>query len=826
MIKYSGLTQEKAKLALEEFGLNEIAEQKRYHAAEIFLRQFHNFLVYLLFFASFFSFLLGELVDGVFILLIIILNAILGFIQEYRAENALKELKKIAVSEVQVIRDGKDMLMDSRFLVPEDIIKVSEGSRIPADAKILESLHLELNEASLTGESLPIAKSETDKKNNSLFMGTVISSGRAIAKVIATGKNTRFGKMAKSLSEITDEETPLSKKITSLGKTLSLIVIIITFFIFLLGLVLKLPFAETILTSISLAVAAVPEGLPAVITITLAVGLQRMAKKKAGLRKLGAIEALGNVNIIVTDKTGTLTENKMQITKVWLPDGDLLTENLSLKNLSDANFWNLLKTGIICNNAMLVYEDKKSKPEILGDQTEGSLLLLAQKLGVEPEKVLGEGKIIDEFSFSSEKKLMSVAWSEKGKNTLFTKGAPEAVLDLSTHIFENGKSVLLDFKRRKQIHASFSRFASSGLRILALAQKNIKTLTKQREDYEKTLTFVGFVGISDPPREEVAATLRIAKQAGIRTIMVTGDNPLTAVNVGKKVGLIGLNPEVLVGGDIQKLNNHELANKLRSVSIIARAVPEDKLRIVKLLQAQKNIVAVTGDGVNDALALKQADIGVAMGITGSDVAKEVADMIITDDNFVSMVSAVREGRIIFSNIVKSVIYLVSCNLGEILTITGAMIYNVIGTVFFNLSYGLLPLPLLPIHILWINIVTDGLPALSLAFDPGSDSIMAQRNKRTQIIEVRDFRFLIISAGFIASTTLIFFALTLNSSSLNLARTVAFNTLVILQMIMVFIVRGKQKIFSNKLLIFSVILALLLQFLITTLPPLSTIFKLR
>src|SRR3989344_9487233 len=618
-VQHKGLTAEEAGRLLAIHGPNELTMTTHISPFTLFINQFKNVLMLLLIVAAIISLIIGDWYDSVFILVIVVLNGLLGFVQEYKAENALASLKHMASSKVRVIRAGIEQMLDGHLLVPGDIVKLEEGDKIPADGVLMGARHVEINEASLTGESIPTTKDT--KENNAVYMGTIMTAGSASMRVVGTGKNTRMGELATSLTAIKEEKTPLEKKIAILGKQLTIGALVIPLVIFLLGLLQDRPLTELLLTSISLAVAAVPEGLPAVITITLAGGLQRMAKKKAVLRKLGAIEALGNVNIIVTDKTGTLTENKMQITKVWLPGGDLLTENLSLKNLSDANFWNLLKTGIICNNAMLVYEDKKSKPEILGDQTEGSLLLLAQKLGVEPEKVLGEGKIIDEFSFSSEKKLMSVAWSEKGKNTLFTKGAPEAVLDLSTHIFENGKSVLLDFKRRKQIHASFSRFASSGLRILALAQKNIKTLTKQREDYEKTLTFVGFVGISDPPREEVAATLRIAKQAGIRTIMVTGDNPLTAVNVGKKVGLIGLNPEVLVGGDIQKLNNHELANKLRSVSIIARAVPEDKLRIVKLLQAQKNIVAVTGDGVNDALALKQADIGVAMGITGSDVAK-------------------------------------------------------------------------------------------------------------------------------------------------------------------------------------------------------------
>ncbi|MBI4129692.1 HAD-IC family P-type ATPase, partial [Candidatus Roizmanbacteria bacterium] len=612
MNSHTGLTSEEANKLLVQYGKNDISSTKRFSLIQIFWTQFKNFLIVLLVIAALISFFVGEALDAVFILVIIILNALLGFFQEYKAENALAALQDMTISKVRVIRDGVEQEIDSRLLVPGDIIKLSEGDKIPADARILESMHAEVNEASLTGESMPVEKNPHDKEQNMLYMGTIVTSGKATTQVTHTGFATKFGKMAASLSDIKHEQTPLMRKIAVLGKQLSSGAIGITLLIFLIGIVQGRDVIEMLQISISLAVAAIPEGLPAVITITLAIGLQRMAKQKAILRKLGAIEGLGNTTVVATDKTGTLTENKMRVAKFWIDNATHTPKDFIGKKMPPLLLL-LLKAGVICNNATLVPAKNKKTYEILGDPTEGSLLLLSKELTVDPYKVKGGGKLVDEFSFDAKKKMMSVIWEENGQKTLYAKGAPETILSLSSTIVEQKRTRTMTAKDRSAIQKELKNYQEKGLRVLSIAKREpIQTIGK-RDEMEKNLTFIGFVGIADPARTGLREVLMTTEHAGIQTIMVTGDNPITAASIGEQIGLLKPDDRVVTGMDLTKMSDRELEESVESIRVFARTTPEDKFRIVTALQKKGHIVTVTGDGVNDALALKKADVGVAMG---------------------------------------------------------------------------------------------------------------------------------------------------------------------------------------------------------------------
>ena len=816
--KITGLTDQEVHKAQQKYGHNELAEQATTSLFQMFVSQFNNILILLLLAGSIISFAIGEIIDSILIVIIVIINALFGFVQEYKADNAIRSLKSMTVSKVRVIRNGIEKLINSTELVPGDIVKLEQGDKIPADATVLEAHRFEVNEASLTGESLPVEKKPNDPDSSTVFMGTIVSAGTGILEITATGTTTRIGSMALSLSQIENEDTPLMKKVNTLGKQLSAVAIVITIIIFFLGVSQARDYIEMVLISISLAVAAVPEGLPAVITITLTIGLQRMARRKAILRKLGSIEGLGNTTIIATDKTGTLTQNKMKVFRVWANDTIYSIEDTN-KHKNNNTLALLIKAGVHCNNAAVVTGKQNGTFSIIGDQTEGSLLLLAKDIGISIDTLSQKGRLIDEFSFDQNKKLMSVVWQEDENDTyIYTKGAPEAILSRSTHILHKGTKSILSESKRTTIKNSFSTFANEGLRVLALAYRPVTNIPKSRGKAEQDLVFLGFVGIADPARKGLSAIIKSTKQAGIRTIMVTGDNPLTAQSVARHIGLLEEGDRVVTGVDIARMTDTELAGELPRIRIFARSTPEDKHRIVSLLQKQGEIVSVTGDGVNDALALKQADIGVAMGITGTDVAKDVADMIITDDNYASIVGAIREGRIIFDNIVKSIIYLVSCNFGELLTILGAMVISL----FVDQQ---IETPLLTVHILWINLVTDSLPALSLAFDPGASRIMQSRTpvRDKKLINQKSIPF-IVGVGIVSATiTLLVYFAGLHYGSVATARALAFTTLVLIQLVVVFLVRHDQKLTSNKALLLSVLLSLILQFIVITVPPFSNIF---
>lgn len=812
-----GLSDSQAGNLLKKHGLNEIVEGAKKSPLSILVSQFTSFLIFFLVLAAVVSLSLGDILDGVFIFLIVILNGILGFVQEFKAEKAIEALKKITISTVRVFRNGEEQAIDSRFLVPTDVIFVEEGTKISADGRIIESFNLEINEAPLTGESLPVMKEAgTNDERSLVFSGTVVVRGRALVEVTKTGMETRFGKIAGSLSSISEDKTPLEKNLATLGKQLAIIGISLSALVFALSFIRERQFFAPFLTSVSLAVAAIPEGLPAVMTITLAVGLQRMSKRKAIVRKLSAIEALGSVSVVLSDKTGTLTRGEMIARRVFA-DGEIVPVSALGKEDISPCVLKILEIGNLCNTASLVLKREEGSFSVIGDSTEGALLLLGKKLNHDRESFLQNFDLIDEMPFDVKKRLMSVVLRGKDQSgvEIMTKGAAESVLPRCHKYLFKGSVLEIKDEMKIQTKEAVTSLSKSGLRVLAFAYRTLPSFEKgkTREEIEEGLTFVGLIGIADPPREEVALSIHTARNAGISTIMVTGDNEITASAIASEINLIGEGEEVIRGDQIDDLSDEALDHLISKTRIFARTTPEHKLRLVRSFKRLGHVVAVTGDGVNDALALKQADVGIAMGMTGTDVAKEAADMIIADDNYSTIIAAIEEGRVIFDNIVKSVLYLVSCNLGEVVVIITAV------------GMGL-PSPLIPIQILWMNLVTDGLPALALAVDKRSENVMRRkpRSSTEGILTARNLNFIFTSGIAIGFITLAFYTLILRIASLETARTVAFTLLIVLQMIMTFVVRGSKKIFENQLLLLCVAASLFLQMLILTVPLLKSIFE--
>ena len=795
-MKPTGLSDAEAKKLFTQYGANEITGQPRQTPLSIFLSQFTSTLILLLVIASIASLFLGDVLDGIFILLIVILNGILGFVQEYRAENAIAALKKMTVTFARVVRNGTEAKIDSKLLVPGDIIRVEEGDNIPADCLLLNTVHLEVNESSLTGESIPIEKNIHEEDKKYIYMGTTATHGHAIARVVATGMQTKFGAIASSLSDIRAEETPLEKKIGILGKQLGIIALGASGIVLAIGIWEKQPAITMILASISLAGAAVPEGLPAVITITLAVGTQRMARKKAILRKLSAIEALGGITVIATDKTGTLTKNQMRVTRVWTKDEEKLLTN-----------------AVLCNNASLVMKEKGGY-DVLGDTTEGALLLLAIDKGQTPESIRQNGTLVEEYGFDAVRKLMSVVVKKRKTLTVYTKGAPEVVLSCCTRY--NGSP--LTQEARRTIEKTYTAYANEGLRVIALAEKDVQSVPAKRDAAERDLNFIGLVGISDPPREEVKEAIALARAAGIRTIMITGDNELTARAIASHIGLMQTGDEVITGKQFAALSDEEAMAKLPTIRILARTAPDEKLRVVRLLQRMGHVVAVTGDGVNDALALKQSDVGVAMGITGTDVAKEAAEMVITDDNYATIVTAVEEGRTIFDNIKSAIQYLVGCNLGEVIAVLAGMLMG-------------WPLILSPLQLLYVNLVTDGLPAIALAITPKRESIM-NRKPRTGsgIFSRRDFYWFAETSLLTAACTLGAFWLGYQTGSIVLAQTLAFTTLILVQHVILLDVWVRERsvfnfrLYKNRFFLFTFFTPIFMQCALLFVPAIASVFK--
>ncbi len=832
--KPAGLSQKEAEKRLEEFGQNKIERKKRITPFIIFLSQFKSILVVILIFATILSAYLGNLLDAAVIFLIIVLNAAIGFFQEYRAEKAIEALEKFAAPKAHVLRDGKATEIFAENVVPGDVILLEAGDRVPADVRLIEALSLATDESTLTGESTPVEKLACEirddtplaERKNIVFMNSVIVRGKAKAVVFGTGRQTEIGKIATEIEEIKSEQTPLQKRLGSLSKFLGMIVILIAGLVFAIEYFRGLDVIDVALTSISLAVAVVPEGLPAVITIGLAIGVQRLAKAKSIMRRLASAETLGSCSVICSDKTGTLTKNQMTVKEIfasgrnffvdgqgYIPDGDILFEGNEVDAKKEDELARTLLCGALCNNASL-YRDKAGW-QIYGDPTEAALLVSARKAGLNENSLKPEYSQLAELSFDANRKRMGSVFRFRNKVMAFVKGAPESVLSRCKFIMKNGRVKFLTSHDRDEILNANAAMASKALRVLAFAEREIPSSVRNYkiENTESDLVFLGLQGMIDPPRPEVKAALSACADAGIKVIMVTGDHALTAKAIAQQLGLRG---DVVDGAELEKMTDKKLSEKILGVGVFARVTPEDKMRIIKALQGKNKVVAMTGDGVNDAPALKKADIGIGMG-SGTDVAKEASVMILEDDNFATIVKAVEIGRGIYNNIQKFVRYLLSSNLGEVFVILGASLAG-------------LPLPLIAVQILWMNLLTDGLPAVSLALDSPEKDIM-QRKPRLPSDPIVDNHMVgtILLVGFImlfSALGLFRFEL-LSGASLDVARTVAFTTLVVIEMFNVFNSRSDTESVIggsfNKYIVLAVFSTIVLQLMVVYAPPLQKAF---
>jgi Ca2+-transporting ATPase len=844
----SGITPEEAKLRLEEFGPNILREKKGPSALMIFASQFKNYLILVLVAAAIIALFLGDFTDALVITIVIILNALLGFFQEYRAEKSIEALKKLTAPHAIVIRGGRQEEILASELVPGDLVLIETGERVPADIRLLESASLEIDEAILTGESIPAKKKAerleekrlpiADRKNMA-FMGTIITRGRGNGYVVSTGMRTEIGRIAELIQTVETEETPLQVKLKDLAKKLTYAVIVICVIVFITGTLREGHIFDMFLNAVGLAVAAIPESLPAVVTITLALGVQRMAKRNAVIRKLPAVQTLGSATIICSDKTGTFTRNEMTVRKLYAnnstfevtnvgyePKGKFYHNNSIIDPKQIPSLKLLLTIGALCNNAKL---EKNGNWHVIGDPTEGALIVAAEKAGIKQEEIAKEFPRIGELPFESERKIMStIHKTPQGKKVAYVKGAPEVILNLSSSIYSDGNVRELSVDEKKEILKINQEMAGNALRVLAMAYKELPDEEQEYtpENVEKNLIFVGFEAMLDPPREEAISAVQKTKKAGIKVVMITGDNEFTARAIAKELGLLEGDSKVVTGAELDSMSDADLDNIIQDVAVFARVSPEHKLRIVNSLKKKNHIVAMTGDGVNDAPALRKADIGVAMGITGTDVAKEASEMILTDDNFASSVAAIEEGRVIYYNIKKTIYYLLSTNVGEILTI------------FIGLIIGL-PIPVIAVQILWINLVTDSFPALALSVDPPEEDVMLRppRDPQEPVITRRMFYNMIIVGVVMCVSTLLLFSFALgvfsplgiSYSNLDKARTIAFTNLVLLQLFNALNTRSRREslfkigLFSNKYLVLGIIISVILQLAVVYLPPLQTLF---
>lgn len=796
-----GLTDEEATKRLNQYGPNELKKIRKLHAFKIFVRQFLSFLIIVLIIAAAISFIAGETADAFVILLIVVINSFLGFHQEYKAERAIENLKNMLVPKARVTRGGKVKEINASELVPGDILILEEGDNITADCRVLQSNSLQVNEAALTGESVAEDKFPSVLKagvvladrTNMLYQGTEIVKGNGTAVVVSTGMNTEFGKIAEMVQKIHSERNPLKERIDNFARKLGLIILALIVIVTLLGVTFGFEILVMFETAVSLAVSAIPEGLPAVITISLALATQRMLKVKSLVRKLPAAETLGRTTYILTDKTGTLTEEKMQVRKIFTDNKiiDKFEKNRSVEFL--------FKTGILSSNARIEYGKKEY---IIGDPTEKALVMAANNYGLNKKQETEKQPRIKEFPFSSERKRMSIIRSNNGNLISYVKGAPEIIIKRCNSELINGKAKKITEKRRRDLQARYEEMASQGMRVLGFAYK---TMTKTRKDIteeaaERNLIFVGFQGMIDPPRKEVRQAVKECKEAGINVIMITGDSALTARAVGEEIGLIG---KVIESSQLGKMSDSELSNTVKTTSIFARVSPQDKLRIVEILKKNKEIVAVTGDGVNDALALKRADIGIAVG-RGTDVAKDSSDMILLDNNFASIVKAVKEGRRVYDNIKKFIKYMLSANTNELLLI-----------LFVILAFqDPRLLPLLPLQILWINLITDSFPAIAISREKAEDDIMKRLPARESLL--KGAVLFVIAAGifaFLICFLVFYHALAGSISNIARARTMAVTTSVLFQMFLVFNCRTKKpfyKIRPNRYIIYAIAASMILH----------------
>jgi Ca2+-transporting ATPase len=792
-----GLPAEDAEKRNLEYGLNELVEKKKAGPISIFLGQFKEILIVILIFAAIAAYYVGDTIDAAVILIVVVINAVVGFVQEYRAEKAMEKLKGLISNEAVVIRDGKEQKIPARDLTPGDIVVIEEGDNIPADLRIIQSSDLKVDESALTGESLPDKKhSEAlegeDETANLVFMETDVSSGRGKGVVVEIGMNTAIGKIAELIQE-EEEDTPLHQKIGRLGRNLGILALVVCSVVFVLQYLQGIPLVETFLTAISLAVAAVPEGLPAILTLTLALGMQRMAKSNAIVRKLLAVETLGSCNVICTDKTGTLTKNKMTVRETHITAPERAFEISAL-----------------CNNATL------NEGKIIGDPTDGAMLIYAEESGYTRSELEKRYPRLLEIPLDSIRKRMTTVNDFDGTKYVLVKGAPEIVLDRCMWIEKDERVQKLTKHDKEIILTDLKHMTGKALRVLALAYRKLSFEENDLDNIDKNkleenLIFVGLVGMMDPPRIEAQKAVETCMKAGIKVVMITGDHENTAAAIAKEIGIL-TGGKVLTGPELDKLSDAEFKKIVEDVQVYARVFPEQKVRIVESLKEKGNITSMTGDGVNDAPALKKAAIGVAMG-SGTDVAKESADMLLQDDNFATIVKAVKEGRIIFDNIRRFVRFQLSTNIGAILTITSA---SAIG----------LPVPFNPIQILWINIIMDGPPAQSLGVEPPEKNVMKRAPLKEEIIPRKNLIKIIIAGVVMTAGTLTLYYFELVSgASIIKATSIAFTVFVMFQILNVFNCRAEKfSNFSNRFLIAAISLSLLLQLAVIYVPFLQGVFR--
>ncbi|MFW5704645.1 MAG: cation-translocating P-type ATPase [Nanoarchaeota archaeon] len=816
----NGLSQTEAKQKQHTHGLNKIRTDVKINKLKLFIGQFKSFIIYILLFAVVFSLLLQEFIDAIIILIILLLNAFIGYYQELSAKKSLNALKQLNKIEAKVYRDGRVIEINSIHLVPGDVIVLEAGDKVPADCRLIEARKLKVNESALTGESLPIEKEVhiIDKevplgdRKNMVFSSTNIVEGSAKAIVVETGMKTEIGKITSMIRDTEDDMTPLQKRLDSFGRKLTYVIIGICLVVFILsglreyftnGMNLSV-LLHILLIAVSLAVAAVPTALPAVVTIALSVGVKKLLKKKALVMKLSSVETLGSCDIICTDKTGTLTQNEMTVKYAWSLEGLAEIEGVGYNpdgHISKKLNPMLYEIGLNCNNSSLVKE--KGIWEIAGDPTEGALVVSARK-----NKLSKYNLKIDEIPFDSKRKLMSVLFEKNNKKIMYTKGAPDQLLKCCTHVLKNGKKVKITKEIKIQIEEKNIEFASNALRVLAFAYKDV---SKSADFKEKDLVFVGLQAMIDPPRGDVIKSIKKTRDAGIRVIMITGDYPSTAKAIASQVGIEG---EVISGDELDEMNEKQLEQALdNETNIFARVSPKHKQRIVGCLQSQGHVVAMTGDGVNDAPALKKANIGVAVG-SGTDVAKEAADFVLLDDSFSNIVNAVEEGRGIYDNIQKSIMLLLSGNLGEVLIIFFAVLFG------FNL-------PLTAILLLWINLITDGAPALAYSVDGYSKGIMQRPPLRQKGVLPKSKYLLILVLGAVGSAIglYLFYLFGGNGENHKLAQTFVFNFLVFYELVLAFIIRQSYgvKFFSNLWLWIAILFSFGMQFVIMYVPFMAEIF---
>ncbi len=834
-----GLSSRELEGRLKTFGPNMLPDRKKVSIFGLLIDQFRDFMIMVLMGATIISALMGEVEDAITIMAIVLLNAFLGFIQEYRAERSMQALKELTAPEARVLRNGQVTITKAKDLVPGDLVLLEAGDRIPADGRVLDDQNLEVDESLLTGESLPAEKNidilhgehvVADRKNM-VHMGTIVTRGRGQILITATGLDTEMGKIANMLTDVQEDDTPLQRRLHHLGKWLVWLCLLACAAVVVVGVLKGESVYQMFLAGVSLAVAAIPEGLPAIVTLSLAIGVQKMIKRNAIVRKLPAVETLGCATVICSDKTGTLTQNKMTVRRIFTMNRMIDFER-KYDDSCASDLEMSLEIGVYCNNANLIVPKKKkllrknttpNEMIVIGDPTEGALLVAGLKTGITKDK-LDKYKFIAEIPFDSNRKRMSVIVKEGMGQKLLIKGAPDLIIDRCSRYQDGPQVKNLSKQLKDKIFRQNEEMTHDALRVLAVAYRKLPNQirnNKNLEQYENELVFVGLIGMIDPPRKEAKEAIKRCRKAGIKPVMVTGDHRNTAKAIAKELGLLTKGDLVITGEELNQMDEKAFLAKIDQIAVYARVSPEDKLRIVRGFKKKDQIVAMTGDGVNDAPAVKEADIGIAMGEKGTDVTRESSALVLADDNFASIVAAIEEGRNIYDNIRKFIRYLLSCNIGEILAI------------FLGMVFGF-PLPLLPIQILWVNLVTDGLPALALGVDPGDKEVMERppRHPKESIFSNGLQTKIIIQGVLIGLSTLGAFLLGYywEGGSLAEARTMAFTTLVLAQLIFVFACRSERhslwqtNIFTNVWLLMAVILSAGMQVCVLYLPVFQQIFK--